>query len=333
MVFEKNDSARFQSHRCMVCDTVIVVNPLKPDQPKLCGNVQCQALYKQSENMPPVLYRQHFEKQKRLIIQKRHAELEKQKHIEKIKNNEQEENERFKQRVITTAPDLDGKEISITQIPSGLSGETILDSERISEYTDFLKSIIKLAEEAESIDDLLDEQVNSTHDALLEQDARIDANPLLADQVTKLCSLCKGGCCAAGGNHAYLHPATMRRLIEKQEVSGDELFDIYSGHLGEKSVVGSCINQTEKGCVLPREYRSDVCNRYLCNEVEQHLSWKESSDSVNTFDLIVQRKNSNWNRFEAVELNPVVQILLQNEEGELHSLALSDFLEDQHRSD
>ena len=41
-------------------------------------------------------------------------------------------------------------------------------------------------------------------------------------------------------------------------------------------------------------------------------------------NLVVQRENTNWNRFEAVEKNSVVNMYLENEKGELVTLALNN---------
>ena len=278
--------------------------------------------------MSPVLYKQHFQRQQQLIVQKKFAEIEKQKHIERIKDTEFAENEYLLQRVLDRGLNTDGTKIKVTQIPSGLLETKALEDERIDEYMLHVETVITRAEEAEDISELLDDQLIGTHESLLQQDNRIASNTALEVEVGKLCSLCKGGCCSAGGNHAYLHAVTIRRLMDTHAISPEELKVTYREQLPVSSIVGSCINQTVSGCSLPRMYRSDVCNLYLCGAMEEHLQWTESKGANAEKNLVVQRGNTNWNRFEAAEKNSVMNIYLENEKGELVPLAL-DYLLDQ----
>ena len=62
--------------------------------------------------------------------------------------------------------------------------------------------------------------------------------------------------------------------------------------------------------------------------MEEHLQWTESKGANAEKNLVVQRGNTNWNRFEAAEKNSVMNIYLENEKGELVPLAL-DYLLDQ----
>ncbi|MEE2731969.1 MAG: hypothetical protein VYA55_14220 [Pseudomonadota bacterium] len=315
-----------RSNRCTVCDAPIVINPLHADQPRICGNVQCQALFKQQHTMSPALYKQHFARQQQLILQKRHVEVEKQKHIERLKQAEHEENERIASGLKAYVAGFAHQEIRVTQLPSGLAEAAPPEPERIQAYCEHLQDVISQAEAAESIESLLDGQHSVLHESLINQDQRLEDNPALEQGVQQMCGLCKGGCCSAGGNHGYLQPITMRRLMELQGMSAESLLAYYRERIPLRSVVGACINQTREGCSVPREFRSDVCNFYLCEEVELYLDSVEYSESGNTCNLVVQRENTHWNRFEAVEKNPVKLIAVQNEEGELVPLAHGEWL-------
>lgn len=326
MGFESKSNLGLNPSLCMVCETPIVINPLKPGAPKLCGDVQCQTLYKQRSSMNPSLYEQHFDRQRKFILQKKHAEIEKQKHIERVKDAEFGENERIKDHLSQFHPLGAGRTIQVTQIPSGLTHAQSTDSIRIGEYTDHLNAVINEAQSADSLEELMDDQTLAAHESLLMQDERINGNTALSGEVARLCALCKGGCCSSGGNHAYIKAVTIRRLMDSLQVDGETLLSFYLVHVPEQAVVGSCINQTEKGCSLPKEYRSDVCNLYLCGEVERHLDWKEYDHSKNDLNLIVQRANNNWDRFETTEKNEVTRLLLIDEKGESEELALKDIL-------
>lgn len=90
------------------------------------------------------------------------------------------------------------------------------------------------------------------------------------------CRLCRGDCCEAGGDHAFLSIKTMRRVREAQpELSPNAIVSRYVDHLPPTSLVGSCIFHGALGCSLPREMRADLCNRFLCKgllETRQILS-------------------------------------------------------------
>jgi hypothetical protein len=79
------------------------------------------------------------------------------------------------------------------------------------------------------------------------------------------CALCRGFCCGNGGNHAYLTVETLRHYMAKRPDQGpDEVLAAYVGHVRSGTVEGSCIFHQPGGCGLPREMRSDTCNRFFC---------------------------------------------------------------------
>jgi len=43
-----------------------------------------------------------------------------------------------------------------------------------------------------------------------------------------------------------------------------ELFDYYISMLPERTYSGSCVFHGERGCALPREMRSGLCNDFCC---------------------------------------------------------------------
>ncbi len=89
------------------------------------------------------------------------------------------------------------------------------------------------------------------------------ADAALADvSVGSICARCRGFCCAAGGDHGFLTTATLRRTAAAG-VTGSVVAQ-YMAHVPPRAYAGSCIFHTAAGCALPRELRSDTCNRYLC---------------------------------------------------------------------
>jgi hypothetical protein len=79
------------------------------------------------------------------------------------------------------------------------------------------------------------------------------------------CRLCRGHCCRAGAEHAFLSVKSIRDYLARfPEATVEEIVETYIRHIPDRSIVDSCVFHTETGCALPREIRSDMCNRWLC---------------------------------------------------------------------
>lgn len=79
------------------------------------------------------------------------------------------------------------------------------------------------------------------------------------------CTLCRGWCCLRGGNHAYLTVETLRRsLSQHPRPRPRDLLAAYLSCVGNRTFQGSCLFHQAGGCSLPRELRSDTCNRFFC---------------------------------------------------------------------
>lgn len=79
------------------------------------------------------------------------------------------------------------------------------------------------------------------------------------------CTACRGSCCKAGGEHAFLYPDHFRRLLrERPGRTREEILAEYLSHLPAESVHGSCVYHTATGCALPRGLRTNLCNTFLC---------------------------------------------------------------------
>ncbi len=85
------------------------------------------------------------------------------------------------------------------------------------------------------------------------------------------CSLCKGDCCLSGEERlAYLTVDTIGGWrLQRPEATADEIVAEYLSFVPRKATAGGCFYQAGTGCTLPREMRSDVCNRYFCDELQQ----------------------------------------------------------------
>jgi len=79
------------------------------------------------------------------------------------------------------------------------------------------------------------------------------------------CAVCRGHCCRQGVEHAFQDPPSMRRVrTDFPGWTDDELIEQYADRLPAVSYEESCGFHTETGCNLPRDMRSDMCNRWMC---------------------------------------------------------------------
>jgi hypothetical protein len=84
------------------------------------------------------------------------------------------------------------------------------------------------------------------------------------------CRLCRGACCRTGADHAYLNIRQIREFIAAHpEFSAEEVVEAHLSHVPEMSIENSCIFHGERGCTLPREMRSDMCNRWICRGLKE----------------------------------------------------------------
>jgi hypothetical protein len=83
------------------------------------------------------------------------------------------------------------------------------------------------------------------------------------------CAACRGQCCSHGGEHAYLDEDTIRRIARTwPELGPHGIAALYRARVAKESFAGSCVFHGARGCRLPRELRSDLCNEFYCNALK-----------------------------------------------------------------
>ncbi|NNK63282.1 MAG: hypothetical protein HKO98_08710 [Gemmatimonadetes bacterium] len=91
--------------------------------------------------------------------------------------------------------------------------------------------------------------------------------------IATACAGCRGWCCRYGGRDgAHLSVATLRRAAREvredgSDPSADDLTDLYLSYLGATHSEDGCLFHGDRGCRLPRDLRSEVCNAFLCGEL------------------------------------------------------------------
>ena len=84
------------------------------------------------------------------------------------------------------------------------------------------------------------------------------------------CKTCRGLCCRAGGDSAYIDEATVRRVrAQRSGLSDADIVALYMNAIPERTVQQSCILHGAQGCALPRELRSHVCNDFYCRPLRE----------------------------------------------------------------
>lgn len=80
------------------------------------------------------------------------------------------------------------------------------------------------------------------------------------------CTTCGGYCCQQGAEHAHLHASKFDEYLRSHpETDPNQLVEQYMHRVPSSAHENSCIFHAEDGCSLPRELRSDLCNRFECN--------------------------------------------------------------------
>lgn len=312
MSLKQNNNNLPLGRRCLVCDA-----DLGPDyggiveNREVCKDSQCQHLHKQRLTMPAAVYKPHLAFHRKLIRSRKIREQAKKEHIQHVEKVEREENERIASKLLATSKELENRKIDVVMIPTGLSETLRQEAHRIEAYRIHLEQIIEDAIKAEHVDAVPIDQHSLAQDRLLQLEAQLDANPDIRSRSDHLCSICKGGCCASGGNHAFISAITIRRQLDADpDLDKGSIIDLYLRNLPPLSINGACINQTDQGCALPRELRSDVCNVYFCDELKSYQNRLQNDTDQHSATVVIQRSNHNWNRYETPDINTVTGVFL-----------------------
>lgn len=168
---------------------------------------------------------------------------------------------------MASLPGNSGYPPHVVSLPTGLSKPGSLNESRRVVYKAHLEALIKkvYSEKMSEGDD------NSGIAGFEEPDSPGGdprENPSLTATRAQLCGICKGGCCTHGASHAYISKATIERVKEAlPDQSAEDILGEYMSRISDQTVEGSCINQTQTGCGLPRSLRSDICNNFFCGVV------------------------------------------------------------------
>jgi hypothetical protein len=240
----------------------------------------------------------------------------------------------------------------VVAIPSANCKSAALSLSRIERYKVHLKSVIAEAANYITVEMGNPTDANTTSpdenytakqaapenhasyhlEALLAtQENFFEGNSALKNVSDRMCALCRGGCCTAGGDHAFVTSLTIYRLmIAEPQLTADSILADYIEKLNGQVIEGGCVNQSPEGCVLPKKMRGDVCNLYYCDPL---LAYQRETRRIGHTDddaldpvVVVQRANNPWNRLNPSTSREVISVSVIDEQetrhlplGDLHS--------------
>jgi hypothetical protein len=225
---------------------------------------------------------------------------------------EERENDAIVRHALETTTELAEQDFDVVVIPSGYADISELPDERIHKYAEHLRKVTSEAHHS------ADESTARTHRKMRElfetTEARFATEPGLRDISNRMCGMCKGGCCADGGNAAYITSATIKREKKRQPgLSDEDLVQAYLSRLSSQTITNACVNQTTTGCALPTEMRSDTCNGFHCDTLS---AWHDRprEERANTV-LAIQRSGTYLKRNDLTQSHQVVGVALVKAEA------------------
>lgn len=284
--------------KCEVCNALISY----PDSMKtkdlgylVCQSFDCRRIMNQKSTMTLLMFQTQCQFQRKLQMEREEKEAARKKYVEEVKVRHSQENQKILKIVLDNNPELSENNTHVVVIPTGLSSFDTLSSERIKLYKAHLTHIVKQATEQNGTSESEIDERKDVHDLLNKVEKTFEDNPALRTISDRLCSLCKGGCCTSGKEHAYLSAISIKRYMNlNPDLTPEDILARYFSYISSETIVGACINQTERGCALPTELRSDTCNAHYCNALmayQQKLVAEEDPGTV----LAIQRAGTCWN--------------------------------------
>lgn len=119
------------------------------------------------------------------------------------------------------------------------------------------------------VDRLLDEAFTDPDEPPAEPVDAEERAAAMADAPLALnatCILCQGDCCTLGRYRlAYLDARDIAAFRHaRPDWSRDQIREAYRGQIPELSIKNSCLFHGDRGCALPRDMRSLLCNSWQC---------------------------------------------------------------------
>ncbi len=176
----------------------------------------------------------------------------------------------------TLDPDL-----PITVVPSIESTAAPLSEERREKFKEHLRSRITLARH------LLNDAIKRPELERAAGEPTTDFSSLL---VVNACTTCGGYCCQNGKDHAFLSAEDIAlQMIRDPDLNDEQLFEQYIDRLPQEIHTNSCVFHARNGCALEREIRSDTCNGFICDGINDHRKLASENRHLECLSVSVDR--------------------------------------------
>lgn len=263
--------------------------------------------------MSAALFDIHLRQQQRMIVSRRRAREEEEERVDAIRRQQAAQRDSIRRRIYAADPQLHAENTLAVELPFCAETLSPLPIERIDSYRLHLE---RLVDEALAVD------VSGTDQAVVDFDegpravgSESAVQAQLHETSESMCALCQGGCCTKGGNIAFLNGMTLLRVRRDNPDWGrDQLLAAYLDRLKPETVTQSCVNHSSGGCSLPRELRSDTCNNFYCDSLQEYRL-HATKEAGPTMLIAVQRGEPNWRRYAVDADQAIRQVVLIDENG------------------
>lgn len=280
-----------------------------PELHPVCADHQCRMVFQQGGDMPAAAFTRHLHQ--RVAVWRRQRERHR---LRQAREEAQDREAAAVFAAMTSRGDRVASPGLRLVVPSGHAPARPLSERRRRAYAAHLDAIIAAAFAAPA-----PEAASSTAEP---PQAAVDAAQAVAPTAApppgeaaasfsgRLCGFCGGGCCADGGDVAYLSAQTVRRVAAADpdldpRLHPGRLRAAYLARVAARTVAGSCIHHTRAGCSLPRSLRSDTCNAYACDALKR-LQDGVAADPRVFRATVLRRRQNNWRRTEPELDNAIV---------------------------
>ena len=182
---------------------------------------------------------------------------------------------RLRDRVLATFGIRKPDSFPLVVTPSVTAGLAPLPGQRQAAFREHLAALVEQAFDPSSVPDEPSERVTTRPP---------EPEPRVRTVLEQACAHCRGFCCQGGGDHAYLDVETLRAYrAAHPEQDASAMTAAYLDRVGSRTYRGSCLYHQADGCALPREMRSDLCNRFFCKALLEFQHNLPVSGSVRGF--------------------------------------------------
>ncbi len=293
--------------KCCVCGEPAHFFSQNPEP--VCLRAECRFVLNKKTHLSDSSYKLFFSLQSAQI--KKTIELGelKKKRLAEKREMENSENLFCWMKAINPDNGYDPEQYPYTVLPRNSNKITRLPNQRKTLFRNALSSLIDeaLPERAAHIEKIKkDQNQGDSLDQILENEFSFEA---------RACSVCKGGCCGIGEEHAFLKKETiLGYMADHPDLEPAQLLAAYMDCLPENSFEDSCVNHTETGCTLTRDMRSHVCNDFLCGPLNQLRGLFTKAPQPKGI-FFISRAQNNWKKDDPDADNSIVgSVLILNDQ-------------------